>query len=54
MNRNLHPELMDWAIDGFPLCACIVSPMHPASEQMMGDGKGMRPGEAVRMLPFDH
>src|SRR3954467_12639892 len=45
---------MVWFMRRFPLCASLGSPMHPASQQMMGDGKGMRPSEAVRMLPRQH
>src|SRR5882724_5044021 len=36
------------------LCAAGRSPMHPASDKMMGDGEGMRSGKPVGMLARDH
>ena len=40
---------------GVPRYAALIRAlMQPAPQQMVGDRKGMRSGEAVGMLPLDH
>src|SRR3981189_3414683 len=52
--RNRGPELTDWSIVRFQLCAGGASLMQPEPDQMMGNRERMGGKKAVGMLPLVH